>query len=61
MFTEELVSPRIADTLAREAGVRTDTLNPLEGLTDREISHGADYVSVMDQNLHKLERALGCR
>ena len=60
VFTEELVSPRIADTLAREAGVKTDTLNPLEGLTDSEVARGAGYVTVMDQNLHKLERALGC-
>ncbi len=60
VFTEELVSPRIADTLAREAGVKTDTLNPLEGLTDREISHGGNYVTVMDQNLVRIRRALGC-
>ena len=60
VFTEELVSPRIADTLAREAGVKTDTLNPLEGLTDSDVARGAGYVTVMDQNLHKLERALGC-
>ena len=37
VFTEELVSPRIARTLASEAGVHTETLNPLEGLTDREL------------------------
>jgi zinc transport system substrate-binding protein len=60
VFTEELVSPRIADTLAREAGVTTKTLNPLEGLTGRELAQGADYVSVMDQNLVKLRAALGC-
>ena len=42
VFTEELVSPRIADTLAREAGVKTDTLNPLEGLTDTEVAFIAD-------------------
>jgi zinc transport system substrate-binding protein len=60
VFTEELVSPRIADTLAREAGVQTATLNPLEGLTKREVSRGADYVTVMDRNLTKLRRALGC-
>ncbi len=60
VFTEELVSPRIADTLAREAGVKTDTLNPLEGLTDPEVARGADYVTVMDQNLQKVRRALGC-
>ena len=60
VFTEELVSPRIARTLAREAGVRTATLNPLEGLTDRELRRGDDYVKVMDANLAKLQRALGC-
>jgi zinc transport system substrate-binding protein len=60
VFTEALVSPRIARTLAREAGVRTETLNPLEGLTERELRRGDDYVTVMDANLAKLERALGC-
>jgi zinc transport system substrate-binding protein len=60
VFTESLVSPRIADTLAREAGVTTETLNPLEGLTDQEIAHGATYVTVMDANLAKLRHALGC-
>jgi zinc transport system substrate-binding protein len=60
VFTEELVSPRIATTLAREAGVHTETLNPLEGLTDRELHRGDGYVSVMDANLAKLRSALGC-
>jgi zinc transport system substrate-binding protein len=60
VFTEDLVSPRISETLAREAGVRTETLNPLEGLTDAELHRGANYVSVMDQNLTKLRGALGC-
>jgi zinc transport system substrate-binding protein len=60
VFTETLVSPRIADTLAREAGVKTDTLNPLEGLTDKEQAAGADYFTVMDSNLRKLRAALGC-
>ena len=61
IFTEELVSPRVADALAREAGgVKTATLNPLEGLTDREIAHGDDWASVMGANLAKLRVALGC-
>jgi zinc transport system substrate-binding protein len=60
VFTEDLVSPRIADTLAREAGVTTKTLSPLEGLTDKELAQGATYVTVMDQNLTKLRGALGC-
>jgi zinc transport system substrate-binding protein len=61
VFTEELLAPRLADALAREAGVGTDTLNPLEGLTDQELRRGDDYLSVMGHNLGKLEQALGCR
>jgi zinc transport system substrate-binding protein len=60
VFTEKLVSARIADTLAREAGVKTDVLDPLEGLTDAERAHGANYVSVMDDNLARLRKALDC-
>ncbi len=61
IFTEELVSPRIADTLAREAGVRTAVLDPLEGLTAAKQKRGATYTSVMDENLAKLRDALGCQ
>jgi zinc transport system substrate-binding protein len=62
IFTEELVSPRIARTLAREAGgLKTATLNPLEGLTPREAARGDDYERVMDRNLATLRTALGCR
>jgi zinc transport system substrate-binding protein len=61
VFTEELVSPRIAQTLAREAGgLRTDTLSPLEGLSARDLRRGEDYISVMDRNLTRLRAALGC-
>jgi zinc transport system substrate-binding protein len=60
VFTETLVSPRIADTLAREAGVTTDVLDPLEGLSDSAIARGANYVTVMNRNLTKLGRALEC-
>jgi zinc transport system substrate-binding protein len=61
IFTEALVSPKVAETLAREAGgLRTAVLNPLEGLTDREVERGGDYFSVMRSNLRKIQRGLGC-
>jgi zinc transport system substrate-binding protein len=58
VFAETLVSPRIADTLAREAGLRTETLDTLEGLSDDEIAQGATYLTVMRENLTKLKSAL---
>lgn len=61
VFAETLVSPRLADTIAREAGVRTAILNPIEGLTAAERARGEDYFSLMRANLATLRRALGCR
>jgi zinc transport system substrate-binding protein len=61
IFTEDFVSARIADTVAREAGgVRTEVLSPLEGLTEDQQHAGDDYLSVMESNLRKLQSALDC-
>jgi len=60
VFTEPLASPEVAETLAREAGVDTAVLDPIEGLTGDEEAAGADYLSVMRENLAALRRALGC-
>src|SRR6266566_4956248 len=55
VFTEETVSPRIAQTLARDAGgLRTDVLSPLESLSKKERADKADYFSLMDANLEKI-------
>jgi zinc transport system substrate-binding protein len=61
VFFETLVSPRLAETVAREAGVTTARLDPLEGLTKDEADSGADYASLMRENLAALREALGCR
>jgi zinc transport system substrate-binding protein len=61
IFTEELVSPEVADTLAHETGARTAVLATIEGLTDEEAAAGEDYLSLMDGNLVELRSALGCR
>jgi zinc transport system substrate-binding protein len=61
IFAETLLSPEIAETLADEAGgIRVATLNPIEGLTDEQADSGADYLSVMRDNLRALRDALGC-
>jgi zinc transport system substrate-binding protein len=61
VFYEDLVSPDVAETLAREAGVATAVLNPIEGLTEEQVEDGKDYAAVMSDNLAALRRALGCR
>jgi len=58
IYAETLVSPAIADTVARETGARVATLDPLEGLTSS--SAGADYFAVMRSNLAALRAGQGC-
>lgn len=60
IFTETLVDPAVAATLAREAGVATAVLDPVEGLDDDRLEAGESYVSVMDANLEVLREGLGC-
>ena len=55
-----LGSTALADTVARESGAKTATLDPLEGLTAAEVAAGADYFCVMQENLAALRKALGC-
>ena len=61
VFTEPLLSPEVGETVAREAGATTAVLDPLEGLTNDELSRGEDYFSVMESNLDALRAGLGCR
>jgi zinc transport system substrate-binding protein len=61
VFFETLVSPRLADTVAREVGVRTAVLDPIEGLTPSEQAHDDNYLTLMRSNLEALRKALGCR
>lgn len=55
---ETLVSPKVAEVIAKEAGVKTATLNPLEGLTQEDVKAGKDYLSIMRENLETLREAL---
>lgn len=59
VFFETLASDKTARTLASDTGLKTDVLDPLEGITDR--SKGADYFEVMEANLTALEKALGAK
>jgi zinc transport system substrate-binding protein len=61
VFFETLVSPKLAQTVARAAGARTAVLNPIEGLTKDEMARGESYFTVMRANLRSLREALACR
>lgn len=58
IFTEELVSPAIADTIAKETGATTATLDPIEGLSDE--TKDETYLTLMRKNLDTLTKANDC-
>ncbi|WP_034483423.1 metal ABC transporter substrate-binding protein [Actinomadura oligospora] len=58
VFTETLVSPKVADALAREAGgVKTAVLDPVEGVKP---GSSDDYLSILRHDLDILRPALEC-
>ncbi|WP_327236715.1 metal ABC transporter substrate-binding protein [Streptomyces sp. NBC_01317] len=59
VFFETLASDRTAKTIAGDTGLRTDVLDPLEGITAK--SKGSDYLQVMKANLAALRNALGAK
>ncbi len=56
VFSEELATKKLAQTLAQDAGVKTEVLDTLEGM-----STSSDYFALMRTNLTKLQAANGCR
>ena len=58
IFYEELVSPKVAESVARDLQVSAAVLSPVEGLADA--NSGADYQSLMRENLAALRKANDC-
>ncbi|MCK7627870.1 metal ABC transporter substrate-binding protein [Streptomyces sp. RS10V-4] len=59
VFFETLANPATAKTLAGDLHLKTDVLDPLEGITAH--SRGTDYFSVQRANLAALQKALGAK
>ncbi len=59
IFYETLTSPAVAKAIAGDLGLKTDVLDPLEGITGE--SRGTDYLEIMRANLTALRTANGCK
>ncbi len=58
VFSEELASRELAGSIARDLGLRSAVLDPVEGLDDA--TAGQDYLSLMRRNLTTLRKADQC-
>jgi len=61
VFYEELVMPRLAETIARETGAGLLMLNGAHNVTQEELEKGVTFISLMEQNLENLKRGLECQ
>jgi len=61
IFFEELLAPRIAETISRETGAGLLKLHGIHNLTRDELESGASYLGLMEQNLANLRKGLECR
>jgi zinc transport system substrate-binding protein len=60
VFTETVASNKLTEVLAKEVGAKTLQLHTFENLNDDERKAGANYLSIMKQNLANLKTALEC-
>lgn len=60
VFTEELVSPKIAETLASETGAGILSLNAGGNVSRDQLFGGVTFLDIMSQNLASLREGLGC-
>ena len=57
IFTEALIDPKVAQTLADDLGITTAVLDPIESQTDVS----KDYAATMNSNIDALTKALDCQ
>jgi len=61
LFAEELLSPRLTETLAQEAGVGVLMLHGAHNLSRDDMSRNVTFFDLMERNLEQLQKGLQCR
>lgn len=61
IFYEELLSPKVAETIAKETGAQLRMLNPAHNLTKEEYENGKTFIMIMENNLQNLTYGLSCK
>ncbi len=61
LFAEELLSPRLTETLAQEAGVGVLMLHGAHNLSKDDLAKNVTFFDLMERNLEQLRKGLQCR
>ncbi len=60
VFYEELLSPQVAEVIARETGAKLLMLHGAHNVTKDEMDRNVTFISLMEQNLNNLRIGLEC-
>jgi zinc transport system substrate-binding protein len=61
VFSEELIEPRIANTISDETGVPILLLNGAHNITSDQFKSGTSFINIMRDNLENLSTGLDCK
>jgi zinc transport system substrate-binding protein len=61
IFYEELISPTMANAIARESGASLLKLHGAHNVAREELDSGVTFISLMEKNLDNLKAGLQCR
>jgi zinc transport system substrate-binding protein len=61
VFSEELLSPRVAEMIARESGASILPLHGAHNISKDDLDKGVTFIDLMKKNLENLKTGLECR
>jgi zinc transport system substrate-binding protein len=61
IYYEELITPRVAEIIAKETGASMLKLNGAHNVTRDEMARGITFLEIMEQNLEHLKVGLECQ
>ncbi len=61
IFTEDTLSPRLAQAVAQETGAQILPLYPIEHISKKDFNDNVTYADLMRRNLKSLTRGLQCQ
>jgi zinc transport system substrate-binding protein len=61
VFSEELIEPRIANTISDETGVPILLLNGAHNITSDQLKNNISFITIMRENLNNLYIGLDCK
>ena len=61
IFTEDTLSPRLAQAVAQETGAQILPLYPIEHISKNDFNNNVTYMALMRRNLESLVRGLQCQ